>query len=72
MKLNSKEANRTLHAHLSGGDIILIECERYMRIGGVNRWDETRVRLTVAEARKLGAWATLIEDPESHARTEAK
>lgn len=55
MKLNSKEVDRTMHAYLQGdGSVILIERERFRRLGCSRMtWDERRVLVRPDEVFKL-------------------
>jgi hypothetical protein len=59
MKLNGKEVNRSLYAHVQeDGKILLVENEGYVPIGYSRRkWDQQRILLTIDEIKKLAAMA---------------
>lgn len=62
MKLNGKDANRTLHAHpQEDGGFILIERTKYLPIGySKSKWDEQRIFIASAEVELL-AGAALVK-----------
>jgi hypothetical protein len=52
MKLNTRDAERTLHAHQGTDGFILIERIRYKEFGR-SKWEEERVFLSNEELIKL-------------------
>jgi hypothetical protein len=63
VKLNASEQARTLHVMRDDDVLILVERERFHDSRkGRNSWEESRVAITLTEARKLVAFINAINN----------